>query len=180
MNLILFGFKSCGKTTLGQKLAQYLNRPFIDTDHLIERLYFKQSGQKLKLREIFKTIGNTLFRQLESNVLQQLINVNNAIIAVGGGMVLLPQNVTFLAKLGQLVYLKISKDTLKKRIFTQEQPAYLDPLDPEGSFEQMYKERLVIYEKIHAIPVDLENKTEDQIILELSALIQKLEQSDVE
>ncbi len=175
MNWILFGFKSCGKTTLGQKLAKRLNRTFIDTDHLLEQAYFKQTGNNLHFREIFKKIGKEDFRNLESHVLQQLTSIRDAIIAVGGGMVLLPKNVAFLAKLGQLVYLKVSKETLKQRILGQPLPAYLDPLNPEGSFEQMYKERRAIYEKIHAIPVDMETKTQDQVILELCALIQNSE-----
>lgn len=176
MNLILFGFKSSGKTTLGKKLAQYLNRPLIDTDRLLEELYFKQTGQKLTFREIFSTIGDTAFRALESDVVQQLKGTKNAIIAVGGGLILNPQNAAFLAKLGQLVYLKVSKETLKKRILGKsEPPAYLDPADLEGSFEKMYRERRAKYEEIHALSIDMETQTQDQVILEICALIQSLE-----
>ena len=176
MNLILFGFKSCGKTTLGKLLAQRLNRPFIDTDRLIEHLYFQRTGQSLTFREIFKTAGAAVFRTLESDVLQPLKSAKTAIIAVGGGLVLDPTHVTFLAKLGQLVYLNVSKETLKRRVLGGELPAYLDPLDPEGSFEQMYKERQPKYEAISALSVDLEKKTQDEILQELSALIHSLEQ----
>jgi shikimate kinase len=175
MNLILFGFKGCGKTTLGKKLAQRLDRLFIDTDFLVEQLYFEQTGQQLPYREIFKAVGRDAFRALESDVLQQLKASQYVVIAVGGGLVLDPQNVTVLEKLGKLVYLKVNKETLKKRILNAQLPAFFDPVDPEGSFEQLYKERITKYEKIHAIPIDLENKTQDQIILELSAIIQELE-----
>lgn len=177
MNLILFGFKSCGKTTLGKMIAQRLNRPFIDTDHLLEQLYLQQTGQSLTFREIFKAVGTDAFRILESNVLQQLKGQKNAIIAVGGGFVLDPINAAFLAKLGRLVYLKVSKETLKKRILGKaELPAFLDPSDPEGSFEQMYRERRKKYEEIHALSIDMENKTQAQVILELSSLIQNSEE----
>lgn len=179
MNLILFGFKSCGKTTLGKKCAHLLDSPFIDTDSLLERLYFKKTGRQLSFREIFKTVGADAFRALESDVLQQLKDTQNAVIAVGGGLVLDPHNVSILAKLGKLVYLKVSKKTLKKRILNAELPAFLDPIDPEESFEQMYRERRVRYEEINALSIDLENQTQDQVVLELWTLIQDLENAHV-
>ena len=175
MNLILFGFKSCGKTTLGKKIAQRLDRPFIDTDSLVEQLYFEQTAQQLPFREIFKSVGADAFRALESDVLQQLKASQYVVIAVGGGLVLDPHNVAILAKLGKLVYLKVSKRIIKKRILNAELPVYLDPADPEGSFEKIYRERRIKYEKINAVSIDLENKTQDQVVLELCTLIQDLE-----
>ncbi|MBS0604171.1 MAG: hypothetical protein JSS60_03925 [Verrucomicrobia bacterium] len=177
MNLILFGFKSCGKTTLGKIIAGRLNRPFLDTDRLVELLNFKLTGEEMSYREIFTTLGEEGFRKLESDVLQQLKGLHDAVIALGGGLILDPKNAAFLAKLGQLVYLKLNKDTLKKRILGHELPAYLDPSDPEGSFELIYKERQAKYEAIPALSVDLETKTQDQVVLEISALIQRLELS---
>lgn len=173
MNVILFGFKSCGKTTWGKIIADRLNRPFIDTDRLLEDLYFKQTDRHLNFREIFQTAGNQLFRALESDVVQQLKDIKGSIIATGGGMVLNPDNTALLAKLGQLVYLKVSKETLKRRILDKpELPAFFDPNDPEGSFEKMYTEREPKYEEIHAFSIDMETQTQDQVILEIFSLIQ--------
>jgi shikimate kinase len=181
MNLIFFGFKNCGKTTLGKKLAHRLNLPFIDTDYLIEQHYLAISGIQLNCREIFKTIGEKAFRELETSVLEQLKGAKHTIIAVGGGCVLSPKNVAFLAKLGQLVYLKVSKETLKKRTLVRATlPAYLDANNPEASFDKMYNERKKIYEKIPAVSIDLESKTEDQVILELCTLIQSSEANNGE
>jgi shikimate kinase len=175
VNLILFGFKSCGKTTLGKIIAQRLNRPLLDTDRLVERLHFNHTGKGLSFREIFKAVGEEGFRALESDVLQQLKGVRNTVIALGGGLILNPENAAFLAKLGLLVYLKLSKQTLKDRILNQDLPAYLDRSDPQGSFEHIYQERRAKYEKIFALSVDLETKKQDQVVLEICALIQKLE-----
>ncbi len=178
MNLILFGFKSSGKTTLGMLVAQQLDRPFIDTDHLLEELYLSRTGKKMGTREIAKEIGEAEFRKLESDALQQLKNQDRAVIALGGGAILKPENAALLAKLGQLVYLKVSKETLKKRILGGELPTFLDPMYPEESFERMYQERLAIYEKILAFSIDLETQTQDQVVQELCALIQKKERED--
>jgi shikimate kinase len=175
MNVILFGFKSCGKTTLGKILAKRLNRPFYDTDELLERLYRDETGEDLPFREMYKRLGKETFRKLESDVVKELKGARDAIIAVGGGVILDPKNAALLAKLGQLVYLKVSKETLKKRILRGELPAFLDPTDPEGSFEKMLQERQGKYEKIPALTVDLEKKTQDQVVLELCAWIEQRE-----
>ncbi len=177
MNWMLFGFKSCGKTTIGKIIAARMNRPFFDTDSLIEQLHYQSTGDLLHFRDIYKKIGEKAFRKLESDVIQQLKRVKDAIIALGGGLILDPKNAAFLAKLGKLVYLKVNKEILKKRILGKELPSFLNPADPEGSFEQLYNERQAKYEAIPALSIDLEAKTQDQVVLELSTLILSMEES---
>lgn len=176
-NLILFGFKSCGKTTFGKLLAIRLNRSFFDTDQMLEELHHRWTGEQLSFREIYKRIGEEAFQALESDVIQQLKGIKHSVIALGGGMILNPGAAAFLAKLGQLVYLKVSKETLKRRILGKELPPFLDPSDPEGAFEKFYNERKIKYEEIPALSVNLEAKTQDQVVLELSALMLSMEQS---
>ena len=169
--MILFGFKSCGKTTLGKMLAVRMNRSFFDTDEMLETLHEGLTGERLPFRQIYIKIGEHAFRRLESNVIQQLKHIQNSIIALGGGLILDPQSAAALAKLGQLVYLKVSKETLKKRILGKQLPAFLDSADPEKAFEQFYNERKTQYEATPALSIDLETKTQDQVVLELSAMI---------
>ena len=57
MNIVLFGYKKCGKTYFGLKVAQKLHMNFIDSDHLIEELFFKIQHYKLSYREIAKKYG---------------------------------------------------------------------------------------------------------------------------
>jgi shikimate kinase len=173
MSLLLFGFKSCGKTTLGKAVAKHLCLPFFDTDDLLEGLYLKKSGKELHCREIYKLLGEEGFRKLEEEVLEQLHPPSQAIIALGGGLILNPKTTPLLAKLGQFIYLKVSKSTLKRRVLEQDLPAYFDPFSPEESFETMYQERLPLYEKILALPIDLENQTQDQA---MQAICQLMEQ----
>ena len=168
MNLILFGFKSCGKTTLGIKAAQSISCPFYDTDQLIEVLYQIKTGQHISAREIFKTQGSMVFRELETRVLFAIRHVESSVIAVGGGCILHPINRSFLAQLGKLVYLKIGKETVKKRIFSSDLPGFLDSSNPEKSFEKIFQQRTMQYEQILAYTLSLENQKEDsQIISQL-------------
>lgn len=177
MNLILFGFKSSGKTTIGKLLSVRLSRPFFDTDALLEQLFHEQTGEQLRVREIFKIIGEKSFRELEADVLQRLKSIKNSVIGLGGGLILNPGAAPSLAKLGRLVYLKVSKETLKKRIFSEELPPFFDPAHPEAAFEKYYNERKSQYEAIPALSVDLEAKTQDQVLLELAALVLSEEQA---
>lgn len=168
MNLILYGFKSCGKTTLGKKAAQSIGCPFYDTDQLVESLHKIATGQSISVREIFKTQGSIYFRELETKVLLAIKHVKNSIIAVGGGCVLRSINRKFLTQLGKLVYLKIEKEVVKKRILSSDLPGFLDPNNPDESFEKLFKQRATQYEQILSYTLILEDQKEgSQIISQL-------------
>ena len=64
MNLVLYGLPMSGKTVLGHKLSQILEKPFFDTDHLIQDAYFQKTGNKCSCREIFQEEGDFIFRKL--------------------------------------------------------------------------------------------------------------------
>ena len=171
MNLILFGFKGCGKTHFGKLLAQKMHRHFIDTDDLIVQFHAKKSGQHTGVREIYKQLGPESFRTLEKEVLQSLNPLKKAIIALGGGAVLDHENVERLQKIGCLVYLSTSAQTLQSRIFKHETPAFLDSGDPEASFLEMYRERKPIYESIEAVKIDCDALDEAGILSEIQSLL---------
>lgn len=166
-NLILFGYKSSGKTHFGRLLSQELECSFIDTDQLIEELYEKKYFKKLNCREISIKISAEGFRLLETTVIESLKEVSNTIISVGGGAVLNPENCLMLKKHGKLIYLEVDKETIRQRIFENEIPSFLDPKDPDGSFERMYEERKAIYSTISTFKVNLLKKTDRQILDEL-------------
>lgn len=173
MNTILFGFKSCGKTYFGKRLSAYLSRPFIDTDRLIEEEYALLKKERIGYREIYMKLSEEGFRALETQVLAAIQNVQSSIIAVGGGMILHRSNVEILEKMGRLIYLTLDKEALKKRVLSSPLPAYLDPIDPEGSFDRMYEKRKTIYERVRAVRIDVSNKTDEAVLEELAAAIKE-------
>lgn len=168
MNLILFGFKGAGKTHFGTLLAIKMHRPFIDTDDLLLQLYAKKTGHRKKIKEVYEEPG---FRELEKEAIRTLKGVEDSIIAVGGGTVIDPENVESLQKIGALVYLKAGAETIKKRIFKDELPAFFDKKDPEGSFLQMVHEREPIYRSIPARVVDTEALDEAGVLAALSSIL---------
>lgn len=175
MNLILFGFKGAGKTYFGRKLAQMMRRPFIDTDDLIIAFFADKKKERLSLKQIYQKLGKEGFRNLETEAIFSLEKMEDTIIALGGGAVVNPDNVTFLQKLGALVYLKTSPETLKNRMYQAakqgETPAVFDEKELEKSFWNLIQERLPIYESIRCDVVDTDKLDEAGVLAELRALL---------
>jgi shikimate kinase len=163
MNIILIGFKNCGKTTVGKYLAARLQSTFIDTDRVLENYYSQKSTIKLSVREIYTKEGGALFRALEKNALATLTEIHNTIIATGGGIVIDSDNVTALKKLGTVVYLRATKELLLSRAQSSEVPAFLDQNNKRESFEQMYNERKDIYEAVADYIVEVDKCNVDNI-----------------
>ena len=86
-NIVLLGFMGTGKTSVGWLLAARLKRPFIDVDKKIEM----QCGASIS--EIFEQQGEAAFREQERAVIAKVSRYTNSVIATGGGVVLLPENI---------------------------------------------------------------------------------------
>jgi len=173
MRLILFGLKYCGKSHFGKLLSRRLNYDFVETDRLIEEMFYKQNNRKLSCREIYKELGEEFFRHLEREVIHHLKYKKNTIIALGGGSALDARSMLHLSKIGPLVYLKTPKEILLSRMHaTQDIPSYLSQHHVDRSFDDMFSYRESIYAEIPAIHLDTENKQEEDILLELEKIIE--------
>lgn len=165
MNIVLFGLKSSGKTTFGKKIAEKLGKAFIDTDRLIEETYQASRQKKLNTYQIYQEVGPVTFCALEYEVIQSLQDVQSSIIAVGGGVMLLHENVEALKKNSHMIYLMFDREALKKRVLAQDPlPAFLDPKDPESSFDKMYDERDHYYKKIVATQINVTTMKDQEVI----------------
>ena len=171
MNLLLFGFKGSGKTHFGKLLALEMHRPFIDTDDLVLELYAKETGKRRKLKEIYAKLGEGGFRELEKRAISALQNVENSIVALGGGTLLDPKTLALAQTIGALVFLKAAPEKLKQRIFKDELPSFFDPKDPEGSFWRMIQEREPFYRSIPARCVDTDALDEAGVIAALRSIL---------
>lgn len=165
MNIVLFGIKGCGKTTFGRMLAKERGCAFIDTDLLIEEIYQINRQKKLTCRQIYEEVGPITFRSLEYEVVQSLQDVRNSVIAVGGGAMLLYENIEALQKNSHLIYLYFERERLKNRVLSQDPlPAFINPNDPEASFDKMYDEREDFYQKVGAEKVDVTEMEDSAVI----------------
>lgn len=167
MNIILCGFKNCGKSTVGKALAKALHYHFDDTDALLEKYYFQENNDILTTAQIYNKHGRDLFRQLESDIVQRLEKLDKRVIALGGGTVLNPDNVVHLQHIGTIIYLRASKDLLKNRMLKTRIPEFIDKNAPQDGFDKVYLERYKIYEEIADVIIDVDEKTVDSIVKEI-------------
>jgi shikimate kinase len=98
-NLVLVGMTGAGKTTVGRLVAARLERPFVDTDAVVEA----QEGRTVA--ELFDREGERRFRELEAAAVRRVSALRGQVIAVGGGAVEDPQSVTALRGTGDVAWL---------------------------------------------------------------------------
>lgn len=80
MHVSLIGFMGSGKSTVGQALAERLDRPFVDTDAEVERML------GMSLPDIFEQMGEAAFREAEQDALSDALRpLDPIVLATGGG-----------------------------------------------------------------------------------------------
>ena len=138
-NIILIGMPGCGKTTVGQKLAQALDRPFYDADAELE----KHAG--CTVPDYFSQYGEASFRGLETEVLKDLGKKNGCVIATGGGCVTREENRNLLRQNGLLV--RLSRDL--NRLASDGRP-----VTAAKGLQQLFAEREPLYAGFADVTVD--------------------------
>lgn len=121
MNIILCGFMGSGKTVVGKELAKIMGKKFVDTDDLIE----KETG--IAIKAIFEVHGEEYFRVLESKTCKKVGEMNNCVVATGGGALVNEENVRSVKENGSVVFLDASFDVICQRIGnTNTRPLFKD------------------------------------------------------
>lgn len=177
MNIMLFGFKKCGKVYLGMKLAQKLGWEFIESNHLLAQMYAEQYEEDLEHREIEEKHGFEFYCEYEKKVVSHLVQKNHFVVALGGGVVLNPRNVIRLKETGPVVYLKASKELLKQRILSGDIPHYLDANRPAESFDHFYEKRSPLYHQVGGLEIPIEDYAEDELLQKLVDLVKSPKES---
>lgn len=139
-NLVLIGFMSVGKTTIGHRIAQVLNKRFIDTDKEIEE------ALGITIKEIFREKGEKYFREIEGQVIQRVAGYENCVISTGGGVVLNKSNLDFLKKNGIIVCLTAPAEVIYERVKNNNDRPLLAQEDPYNRIQQMLKDREALYQ----------------------------------
>lgn len=138
-NIFLIGLMGAGKTTLGRQLAAHLQRDFYDSDQVI----CERTG--VSIPTIFELEGEAGFRSRERTIIDELTQLNNIILATGGGAILQPQNHSALRHRGYVVYLKARPDILLARTRCDKNRPLLQVADPLARLNQLYAERDPLY-----------------------------------
>jgi len=158
-NIVLVGPMGCGKTTVGRRLARKLNQDFFDTDHEI----INKTG--VSIDHIFDIEGEEGFRQRESEVLKSLCDMNNIVLATGGGVILLEQNREVLKRAGLVLYLSSSIEQLLRRTSkSKTRPLLENSLDRKNTITEIVNARDKYYREVASIVVDTTGKKLNEVI----------------
>jgi len=147
-----------GKTTMGRQLAKKLNYQFFDSDHVIE----ERTGADIPL--IFEKEGEEGFRKREQLVIDELTQMNNIVLATGGGAVLLPENRHNLKNRGIVIYLHSSVDHLIERTRLDKNRPLLQTDDPAARLREIMTTREPLYKETADIIINTGKKSIRSVI----------------
>lgn len=161
--IILCGFMSCGKTTVGIRLAEKLGIPFHDTDQMLIR------QNQMTIPEMFAKGGEALFRDLEHEIAKQVCTMGPSVISTGGGMLIPERNAAILSRHGVIIYIRRPFERCYASISRQpDRPLFKNHTKEE--LAETYQKRAEIYQKYAAFTIKNDSTPEDAVRQILSAL----------
>ncbi len=156
--LVLVGLPGSGKTTVGRQLARRLRLPFVDSDHAIER----RLG--CSVREYFEREGEDRFRDLESEVLDDLSLNHHGVLSTGGGSVLRPINRERLRERGKVFYLRSSPEEVFRRLRYDQNRPLLQVADPQARLRDLYEKRDPLYRETAHVVIETGRPTVSALV----------------
>lgn len=108
--IFLLGFMGSGKSTVGRQLAQELGWQFVDTDIFIETRF------RQRITDMFAAVGEASFRKRERMVIEELMTMEDTVIATGGGLPCYGDTMDLLLEAGVTVYFRCSDEVLAQRL----------------------------------------------------------------
>ncbi len=148
MQVALIGLPGSGKSTVGRQLARRLQVPYWDSDHVIE------DRLGCSVREYFEREGEQRFRDIESQVIDELTLLGEGVLSTGGGAVLRPENREFLHQRSRVVYLNSTPDDLMRRLRHDRNRPLLQVADPLVRLRELYTQRDPLYRETAHVVVD--------------------------
>jgi shikimate kinase len=172
MSVILLGYRGCGKTTVGKRLADRMWTKFVDTDALVVQAAGKS------IAEIFESDGEKYFRDLEAGAVHRAIeSKEDRVISLGGGAVLREETrKLLLACPSKRLYLRCEPQELWRRIQADPQSAANRPSLTEhgGGLEEvieLLKVREPLYRQVATAELDVTNLDIDETMKYMARMV---------
>ena len=161
MIIFLVGFMGSGKSTVGRRLAGRLGYSFIDMDTRLE------GEHGMTINEIFEKLGEKAFRELESNLLKEMVSLQDAVISTGGGLPCTGNNMDLINRKGISIYLRMEPAALLNRLTRgkSRRPLirHLSRQELETFIREKLREREPVYLRAHHIISGLNFKMDELV-----------------
>lgn len=138
-NIILVGLMGAGKSTIGRHLAKLMRKEFYDSDRVIE----ERTG--VDISTIFEIEGEQGFRDREEQIIKELCELENIVLATGGGSILRETNRQNMKKGGHVVYLRTSAELLFSRIRYDKTRPLMQTKSPINTLKKLLDDREPFY-----------------------------------
>ncbi|MGN1170815.1 MAG: shikimate kinase [Lachnospiraceae bacterium] len=158
-NIILVGMPGAGKSTVGVVLAKKMGYRFMDSDLVI------QEREGKLLHELIRELGGEGFLQLE-NEINASIRTDRSVIATGGSAVYGREAMEHFRQIGTVVYLSLPYDEIEKRLGDLNERGVV--LAPGQTLQDLYRERVPLYEAYAHRVIDCSGKSIREIVGEIA------------
>jgi shikimate kinase len=160
-SIVLIGPPGSGKSTVGRALSRRLKLSFFDTDSMIE-----EKAQK-KIGEIFVDEGEDTFRNLEYMVLQEVLQLPNCVVSLGGGAPIKEQSQALITSSNVfVVFLDISLASAAPRVgFNRDRPLLLG--NPRAQWQALNEIRRPIYQSLSSMSIKVDDMSIEDIVSQI-------------
>jgi XRE family aerobic/anaerobic benzoate catabolism transcriptional regulator len=162
----LIGLRGAGKSTLGAKLAEALQVPFVELDKEVE----KEAGTELG--EVFAMYGQDAFRRFERRALERVLAQHpRAVIAAGGSLVTAADTYQQLLARCFCVWLKTKPEEHMTRVIAQgDMRPFKGRSAALDEIKKLLQDRAGLYARANAT-LETSGKTVRQSLAELKKAI---------
>jgi shikimate kinase len=167
-NIFLVGPMGAGKSTVGRQLGKSLKKQFIDCDKEIEN----RTGASISL--IFDVEGESGFRKREQQILDELTERNDLVLATGGGAVLDELNRSRLMSRGFVVYLNAPLDLLIERTSRDKTRPLLQTENPKQRISELLEQRDPLYRQVADTIVETNRRSARHVVKEIQERLDNL------
>ena len=160
-NIYLIGFMGAGKSTIARALVRELGFPLVEMDEQI----VKEQG--MSINDIFEKYGEDHFRDIETQLVDNLAEKKGVIVSCGGGVVVRPQNTKRMKESGRIVFLTATPETVYERVKNSSDRPILNGHMNVDYIAGLMEKRRALYENAADISVATDGKTREAICREI-------------
>ncbi len=178
MVIVLLGARGCGKSTIGRAVARRAGLPFVDLDELTLRRFSESSVVR-----VWQRWGESAWRDAEAAALAEAIDLNRAVLALGGGTPMISSARSALAERGRigralLIYLRCDPEELARRLEEDgwgkggagDRPS-LTGLEPAAEVRSVLAEREPVYRELAELELDVTKGSPEEAAVAIERLV---------